>query len=942
MKHPRPRSMSARWSLVAASCCASLVALSCNEEVPPPQPARFNRPNRVDFVCVNGTQVIPRAQCASDDAGSPLSLHALVTQAGRGEIAVVNLRTRTVIDSRRDIPGYTFIPVGEMPTAIVIPPENPQHTYVANFGSRDVRVLRTRALVAPLDEPVDAQRVALTTDSGVTLLAPTDMVLAPDESALFVAVPDASLVLRLPFVRCDAASEPGCEDGLIDEAAITQIELPTVFDRPPVQVEPSTASQYDKLCEFRPSEPPTTTPIDLDALDESVRTAAPRPTALALDAFCRDGESCSQRLLVADAAQPVIHVIDLDAAARGEDPLLAPIVTGVPTKDVVVTPRVPRDTAVDSSDETQYVYAVDEGDGSVLVIENGQVLNVSATPGLRRDRLVFNGGKDGALALEVMTPHFDVRGPAAQYVRGQTETVPAIIDPLACTDADHEEQNPARLRGVFLAAALTDGTIRVIDVHDMELSAPEGETPCRACAQSVSGSPPDLEPTQIPILVRNQERLAASFVALEGEPEPSFVPLASLTFGVDGVGFGVRSDGTTASPRTPDLACMRCDDALTRAWPVEDVAQPGGSDAGTDAGADAAADAGPDSGTDAGPDASADAGADAGAGTGDGGLPPASEGCTESEDALLCVANDPWSSGEDRWRAIYEGVLPTAIENRGSFVLPDDPDNKTGGLELLSDSDSCAAGVLGEEDVAADYAEGCDVPADPAGDQVVITSRPLDRDYLAQLDRGDEDTLELCAALQNELAANPRLRVAFEIRRAFRDRLVVREVMIRAIGDAKRFADIRACYEDTISFSVNSQDAFTVWGAESGFQHRVRANPVGRCQVDPAGDPLRVGRARLGCEFRNHSLQFRLGPAPPGDRVQLIGVELAVSFTSRASKLVMRAYDLGFGNASVVAQQLRYSDVDGRLYLVDINERGLLPIPLDPFPPALSTAAQFN
>ena len=37
----------------------------------------------------------------------------------------------------------------------------------------------------------------------------------------------------------------------------------------------------------------------------------------------------------------------------------------------------------------------------MLVIENGQVLNVSATPGLRSDRLVFNGGKDGALALEL-------------------------------------------------------------------------------------------------------------------------------------------------------------------------------------------------------------------------------------------------------------------------------------------------------------------------------------------------------------------------------------------------------------------------------------------------------------------------------------------------------------------------------------------------------------
>jgi hypothetical protein len=928
---------SMRWAFVLVCSCASLSALSCNDEAPPPQPARFNRPNRVDFVCVNGTQVVAREQCVSGNANGALSPHALVTQAGRGEIAVVNLATRQVIDSRRDIPGYTFIPVGETPTAIVVPPVHAQHTYVANYGSRDVRVLRTRALIATVTEQPDAQRVALTSEDGTALLAPSDMVLAPDESALFVAAPDAHTVLRLPIQRCTADSGPDCEDGLIDEAGIDRIQLPEV---PTLRaVEPMTPAVYEELCGFPRTPLPAPVPIDPAKLDPALRDAPARPSALALDAFCLQGESCLQRLLVADTAQPVIHAIDIDAWARGEpgQGVLESIVTGVPTKDVVVTPRVPRAPDPASVEETQYIYAIDAGDGSVLVIEDGQVLNVNGNPGQRGDRLLFDGGSEGALALEVMTPGFALDQPANQYVESPIDPLPQPGNPLACTDLEHEEQKPSRLRGVFLAAALTDGTIRVFDVHDMELRSSNGEEACRACAQNAVDPKLAPESRKIPLLVRNQQRLAASFIPVEGEPLPTFVPAAAVTFGVDGVTFGVRPDGTTASPRAPGLECIACAETLTRAYPVDEEVsaptQPMAGDAGTtDAGA---TDAATDGATDAGAiDGAADAGAP------DSGLPvePA-EACSGAKSALLCVSNDPWSSGQDRWNAVFEGVLPTSVENRGHFV-PNGPE--TGGLELETDSDPCRAGVLGSEDMQPDYPEDCAARNDPTGDQVVLTSRPLDRDNLALIDRDDEDTLQLCAALESELRDNPRFRVAFEIRRAYEDRLVVREAMVRSIGDAKRFADIRPCYPETISFAVHTRDAFTVWGAQSGFQHRVRANTAHRCVIDP--DPalaLRSGRARPGCEFRNSSLQFKLAE-PPGD-AQLAGVELITSFNSRAIKLVMRAYDLGFGSASVVTEQLRYSDVEGgALYMVDINDRGLLPIPLDPFPSALSSGAQFN
>lgn len=940
MSASRLRSSIGWLAIASAFLCAA-----CNDERPPAPPARFNQPNRVAFACFDGDsksfQVVPLDECRQAGSDRPkLALNALVTQAGRGEVAVVDLHARRVLDSRRDIPGYTFVPVGEMPRAIIVPPQHPQNTYVADFGSRDVRVLRTRALVATVIDSPDAQRVLLQDPKGTGLLAPTDMVLAPDESALFVTVPDAALVLRLPIVRCGADADPSCEDGLIDEAGITSIEM--VEPGVPM-ITPVTPSKYEQLCEFERPELPEPTPISIDAKALAV---ASRPSALAIDAYCREGEACSPRLLVADAAQPVIHVLDLDKwAADPTTALSTPLVTGAPTSAVVVTPRVPR--TIEGEGETQYVYAIDAQDGSVMVLEDGQVLNVNSTPGERQNRLSFSAGAQGATALEVMTPAFDPHGPAAQYVDGWTAepTEPSSrldtndpqmvrdFEDQACTDEDHDLEDPARLRGVFLAVATTDGEVHVVDVHDMELHPREGsgDYACRECATVTPPTDDERKNNElpalrnIPVLVRNQERLQTSFVVESGEEPPSFTPaVLAFRFVVDGTVFTIRSDGSSASPRVPGLGCIACDSALTQAYPL-----PG----------DEATSSMP---TDAGmPDADvADGGAP------DAAAPDSSDDC-DGKPARLCVANDPWNSRADSWNAVYEGALP-AGGGHGHFVAPDPDDtndaNRTGGLELVADLDFCTAGVLGEDDIADDYVD-CDsdsVPTNKVGDQLVITSRPLGRDRLERLERTGDGQLDTCAELRAELDADDKLNVAFEIRRAYADRLVLQTTLLRPIGKAKTFDDIRACYEDSFNFEVRTSQAFTVRGAFSGFEHHVRANDANRCQIDANGDPLMRGRARLGCTFRNHSVQFRLLADSTVDATQRQGVVLQAAYSSRAVKLIFHGNDLGFGAATVVPVQLRYSDVDRKLYMVDVNDRGLLPIPLDKFPPSLTSSGQYN
>ena len=128
-------------------------------------------------------------------------------------------------------------------------------------------------------------------------------------------------------------------------------------------------------------------------------------------------------------------------ADRGDDPVLTSIATGAPTRDVVVTPRVPAAftpvvhvangdrvaegvaaaAAADEAPSTYFVYAIDAVDGSVMVLENDALLALNRDPSGRIDRLPLadRGGEPAplALSLEVITPDFQDNGDPAQYVK---------------------------------------------------------------------------------------------------------------------------------------------------------------------------------------------------------------------------------------------------------------------------------------------------------------------------------------------------------------------------------------------------------------------------------------------------------------------------------------------------------------------------------------------
>jgi hypothetical protein len=897
-----------------------LALLGCGGQQAIPSPARFDRPNRVDFVCVEGTQAVKLDKCRNDTTDNTVSLYALVTQSARGEVAAVDLETLTVLDSRRDIPGYTFVPVGVLPSGIVVPPRHPDLTYVAEFGSRDIRVLTTASLIAPLVGSAEVQTVELSVDTpdGRMPAAPTEMVIAPDESALLVAVAELGVVLWLPLQRCtDAGSD--CHEGWIDESGIASIDLRRSVDQvAAVTSDTQPRASYEQLCGYTRSEPKAPQPI---SVPDSMLTATPRPSAFALDAFCEGEADCHTRLLVADEALPLIHAIDLDAitpGSSGGDALLPPLVVGVPTADVVVTPRVP--VSLDSSDETQYVYAIDATDGSVLAIENGQVQNVSSDPGARQDRVELGGAgttNDAAMKLAVLTPTYKPRTPGGQYVLAPDPKAKSPPQPPAgtdlvddvCTDDQHTDEDPARLRGVFLAVAMTDGSVRIVDIHDREVApAPvNNSVACRACP-----------PAQIPVLVRNQARLASNFIPASGADIPSLTPIPNpLAFTFAGTIFPIGADGANGSPDAPGLRCMQCDTDLLRVFP------PDGQDLSS--------------------------------------LATNENGCTGTTDALVCAAADPWNAADEEWLATFEGVIPGTHVGGGRVVLPGDPDNRSGAPEVVANTDFCSAGVLGTDDVASAYdGDSCDAPDPKAppvalyGDELVITSPIVGDAQLAAL-AGDPTSpvhglttkqRKACTDAATALTDDPTLTLALtvEIRRAYSDRLVIASTRLaHPVAGLTSYQDVMRCLGGApFSFDVRTHGTFAVVGLQSGFLHRVKADADGRCIVDQGADPLQRGRARLGCTFRSRTLAFHMREPAADEHQPLPGVTLEVQNQNPATKLILNASLAGFSNLTIVPVQLRYNDIDRRLYLVDISDRGLVPISLDPFAATVDSTGTFN
>ena len=887
--------MKSFWRVAQSLLWLSVVASACGDTNPPGPPPSFERPNRVAFVCVdrldsNVPRLADMACCTSSTRiGAPSTvaaaacrlpaayrLHALVTQSSRGEVAAVDLGSQplTVIDSRPDIPGPTFVPTGEIPVAIAVASHFPGKTYVANAGSRDISVLSTHGfLTTSVAGQQQTGRVLVQSGPNEPAGIPFDLLLSPDEDMLFVTSVQAGLLLGIPIKRCADGTDTCPEDGQLDLSAIVRVPLEESWAKFPTALAAASKGPepYRFECSATPSSPFSQPMGQLP--DPALEPGVPQPAGLALDAFCEAGAGCTRRLLIADKRQPIIHAVDIDLLKQGmlSEAVLPPIVSGAPTERVAVSPKVPVDTSANGS-ATQYVYAIDALDGSVLVAQDGVVREVSENPALRRDRLDLGGsltsGLPVAISLAMLTPAFDVRGPADQWIT-LSPTAPAVIDPLLCFDPGHTGRLASRLRGVFLAVGETDGTVRIVNVHDMELRA------CRSCAvgQVSDWTTGRVGYDPFPVM-RHQTRIGVT-LAPSGTTQPVLAPQVTPQFQIGGSFIGVKTDGTTNDPRAAGLDCLECAGQEAVSFPpLDELTTP------VDGGVASVA--------------SVDAGSDA---------------CRAGQ-GRVCSLADPFVDPLN-WEAVYEGVIPGTRGGHGEVV-----DDATFETDVDYDPDFCTAGVLGDEDL-------------PSGDQLQITSSLPSEALLAT--SLDPKEVELCNALvgARDQEGTP---IAFRIRQAFGHRLVLNPQLI--VSSRKQptatLKQVSACFAGMpLTFQVHVRDSFLVQSSGNlGFQHHVVRQPdTGRCRNDSSKDARLTGRARAGVRFDNGLIAFQpsAGTYDPSATLRLIGL-------SNTPKLLLNASDLGASGLvrGVMPVDLGYSAVTETLYTIDITVRGLIPLTFDP------------
>lgn len=734
-------------------------------------------------------------------------MHGLVLQEARGEVATVDLVARAVLDSDPAVPGYTFVEVGPLPTALVVPRVTPRCAFVASAGANRVEAIDLRSFRR--EGASSAERYP-----PVPLPAsPVAMVLAPREDALWVAMPDRSSVARIAV--------EGCEFGPVEEVGLDLLV-------PAERVGGGT--DLGRYCPppgpaFQPAPPPRLRPRMPESADR-----LPRPSALAV----------GRELLVGDRSLPVIHRIDFDSFA-----VLEPLATGAVIRDLVATPEVPAALDPNATNRERFIYAIDDADGTVLVVDYsdpdtasfGSILPVGAESSLRPDRIPFVAG---ARTLEVLLPSYDPGDPFAKW----------------CDPADFPDgpaPGPATLRGVFLAVGLADSTVRFVDVFDLDI-------PCRGrlegdagdCGSSTDG---------FVYIRRHRPRI--------GERTTTIGASASeVSAVVNGATTRLTPEGAGMSD--PSFDEIECPSGLQPIFATEAQRMAGR--------------------------------------------------------ARVCGRTDPFEAVAEVWAVAWQAPVFGASGVTGKFRTVSDDS-----VVLDARVDFCAVGVLSAE-AAAEVPSG-QPEAGLSGDVLAITttlpaSANTDPTCLAVvgIEGGNQAPRPVLVPIARALSRPDGLREPFRGRLVF-DALA--PVLDRST-DGLTLADVLRCFGDeSIRFEVRARGAFSVAGTRSGQRHRVVRGVGGECVVDPSLPSDWIARAVPGRVFRNAHIAFRIPDAPRAEASEL---RVVMGNVPSTLSLDLGALGAAAGGSRGLAlpSDIVWNDVYQRMYVVDVERRGLVEVSMQP------------
>ncbi|MFO0553149.1 MAG: hypothetical protein U0271_32475 [Polyangiaceae bacterium] len=927
---------SARWalSLGALAGVAPFVVASCTTDDTNVTVRSLESAGHVAFVCLgepgDATSLRPLTDCTNErledlqdfgDDGSTPHLYALVTLETRGEVAVIDLTSKSgnVLDQDPSQPGASPLPVGGRPVDIVATPKG------------------TAAFVASADRsapglyamPAESLRPCSVEDSDCSQAAPT---LSSWPSCRLPSAPGEMVLIADPEVAgqvrpsCDSgyqdvdASAPAFGDidreglgrqklyvTLPDVGQIVVVDAQSLLDSSPGAFADCTIERTITLTSVPPAIAPEP-PIEPGPACAVPRTVEPNPagnyvatpTSLALAAA---GGDDGARLFAGDLTAPLIHVLDLsDVCEPLEVEPLAPSSVADPTREVFVS-QIAVTTVTPS--QHRYLFGIDVEDRSVMTFDvtvgasDPQPLRV-AKPALNPfqppDRVRFAAAP---VDVSVMTrdnpkstasevaPFGTLCDPNPNAVVCSSDSTSCDLGTFYRTSSDFEAgAGPYTLRGVYGLVALASGQIGIIDVEDFDAPCrgPVTKSTSLGCDEDgstelvTSGEPScnivaPLEPRSGNYLLTNDD---------VGRHEPGIqsFPVLSLDDGT------VVTDGPVM--RAP-IATSGAAFHLPVGGEVFDV-DPGTGTISDDEGA---------------------------------------------RNTLLMVLEDPRVHQIDQsWTLTYQGMLP-------GF------DNRVGDLDLASGTFRDASAAFcgrGVQSRAAVHAE-LEAAGVTGNDLESQASRYADRLVVTEnLPASDDpywDTVscsfQSCRTTFGD-GTNTTQNRDLVIVEAYEDHL---ELASSSDTDIESF---ECCFPTLVDYEIRSGDEWVLVGTSSGFQHAVIADPeTGVCR--PSCDP-RVARMKSRARYTIGPTEstvvsstdalafsnalFRFGIVVPENADKpVLARDMAFHFVTQSSFEPLRAVLTSSDRTYVQIKQMGYVENTDEFFATDGALEGLILFPGD-------------
>ncbi|WP_437737258.1 hypothetical protein [Sorangium sp. So ce1335] len=847
--------MKPRAALLAPTSVLALVG--CAGEATPVDVEALAQSGRSAFVCLaidrpdpekpGVLRSLPITDCSYRTADTPTDfevdeaeggraklphLYALVTQTSRGEVAVIDMTSERspILDLDPGTPGASFLPVGAQPVDIVASRGGTaSFVAVAEPGREGIFALPSARVLPREGCPVPAlsswPSCSLGSPPGEILLvsdpAAPDGKLRSSCSSDYDIDPASPGEAEASDDACGSSSGDLSREGLgRQKLLVTLPELGgfAVIDAQTLLEDERYAEGGFAPCEVErwvplqvslpPAAPPDVAPHGPECVAPSASAGpaqsveAPRPAGLAL---------AGDRLFVADLDAPVIHVVDLPSPC---DPIELPPLLPASTLDperVVTTSRIAVSPAL-PPDFRRFLYAVDAGDGSVMVFDVSDGAESRAPlsrphpewnpfqppdrirlPAPVRDLAVVQREAPASLPATGVAPEGIRCDPDPRLRTCDSSVASCDIETLYRTSAARDAgAGPLKLRGSFAYLVLTNGDVALVDVDDLDAACrgPAIGGARAGCAEGASdGDTPLATSGEVSCNVVSPHTLrSANYIATSdgaGQLEP----------GVQGLPILFDRAGSVV-PFSAESPKMRA------TFPPGD-APPLTLAVGADRETIEAADSGQTLVDEQGLVLRAG----------------------EPQHALSMNLEDPRVHlANETWTVTYEGVLPGFAR---TFVRFDEED----GAVRSADARFCRRGVQSrasvEEQLLAAGVEEREAAARAAqlADFVQITSAlpAEDADYWENLE-SSVCSFESCNAKYGSvITSRPGLRVV----EAYEDHLTL-ESRDPAVDEV---AFAACCFGGEVQLGVRAAGQWVVQSGGAGFLHHVVADPdTGRCR----------------------------------------------------------------------------------------------------------------